>query len=107
MLLLSMVGSHYCQVFEAVFGHDNQLLVDPLCDPISLLDVRDDPLDGESKVARLLHTLNAILPLLADYYHNAAVNHVFHTTNRMNLNTSNPLAHEYGKLRSSRVLQWQ
>ena len=74
MLLLSMAGSHYCQVFGAVFGYDNQLLVDPLCDPISLLDVRDDPLDGESNVACLLHTLDAILPLLADYYYYAAVN---------------------------------
>ena len=45
-----------------------------MCDPISLLDVRDDPFDGESKVARLLHTLDAILPLLADYYYYAAVN---------------------------------
>ena len=74
MLLLSMVGSHCCQVFGAVFGCDNELLVDPLCDPISLLDVWDDPFDGESKVARLLHTLAAVLPLLADYYYYAAVN---------------------------------
>ena len=41
MLLLSMVGSHYCQVFGAVFGYDNQLLVDPLCDSISFVDRKD------------------------------------------------------------------
>ena len=79
MLLLSTVSCHYCQAFGAVFGPRNEVLVDPLSDPISVLDVLDDTLDGELKLARLLHTISLTLPKLKAYYsnpHNQSSNRV-------------------------------
>ena len=70
MLLLSTVSCHYCQAFGAVFGPRNEVLVDPLSGPISVLDVLDDPMDGELKLARLLHTISLTLPKLKAYYSN-------------------------------------
>jgi len=55
MLLLSMVSCHYFQAFGSVFGPENEVLVDLLSNPTSVLDVLDDPMDGELKLAHLLH----------------------------------------------------
>jgi hypothetical protein len=50
MLLVSVVGSHYFQVFGALWN-GAKVCVDPLSDPVSLLFVRRDPRRGVSKVA--------------------------------------------------------
>ena len=101
MLLISGVGAHYHQVFGAVFGHHHEVLVDPLCDPMSLLDVRDNPLDGESKVARFLSTLSGILPQLKQYYHNydAAVNNCVPYYKQEDLQYTNPIGLRVWKAR--------
>ena len=68
MLLITMVGCHYFQVFGAVFGPENEVLVDPLCDSISLLSVSDDPLHLDSKFAYLLYSLRWLIAKLKNYY---------------------------------------
>ena len=57
MLLVSVVGCHYLQVFGATWN-EGCVCIDPLCTPVSLLYVPRDPLDGITKTA---HVLAAIL----------------------------------------------
>ena len=68
MLLISMVGCHYFQVFGAVFGPNNDVLCDPLSDAISLLNVPIDPVGIESRFARLLYTIKRTISRLESYY---------------------------------------
>ena len=68
MLLITMVGFHYFQVFGAVFGPNNEVLCDPLCDPVSLLNVPIDPLESEEKFACLLYTIKCTISQLETYY---------------------------------------
>lgn len=65
MLLISIVGCHYFQVFGVVFGPDNEVLMDPLCDPISLLHVPHDPLGSETA---LLQIIKQTVVQLQSYY---------------------------------------
>ena len=44
------------------------MLLDPSCDPVSLLHVPDDLLHGESKVARVLEAICECKEPLAEYY---------------------------------------
>ena len=69
--------------------------------PMSLLDVRDNPLDGGSKVARFLSTLSGILPQLKQYYHNydAAVNNCVPYYKQEDLQYTNPIGLRVWKAR--------
>ena len=69
MLLVSVVGPHYFQVFGAVWN-GAKVCVDPLSDPVSLLFVRRDPRHGVSKVARVLAAIASTIDGLKQYYSN-------------------------------------
>ena len=58
MLLVSVVGCHYLQVFGATWNGHKCVCIDPLCSPISLLFVPRDPNDGVLKLARLLSVMD-------------------------------------------------
>ena len=68
MLLVSVVGCHYFQVFGAVWNGDRCVCIDPLCSPISLLFVPRDPINGVSKLARLLSVIDKTMGELTKYY---------------------------------------
>ena len=68
MFLISIVGCNFLQVFGAVHGERDEVLLDPLCDPVSLLHVPDDLLHGEVKVARVLEAIAGAKSELAEYY---------------------------------------
>ena len=68
MILITIVGCHFFQVFGAVFGPDDKILVDPLCDAISLLNVPHDPLHLDLKFASLLYSLKRTFAKLKRYY---------------------------------------
>lgn len=68
VLLISIAGCHYFQVFGAVFGPNNDVLYDPLSDATSLLNVAHDPLGIESKFARLLYSIRSTIDRLEEYY---------------------------------------
>ena len=63
--------------------------------------LRDNPLDGESKVARFLSTLSGILPQLKQYYHNydAAVNNCVPYYKQEDLQYTNPIGLRVWKAR--------
>lgn len=67
MLLISVVGCHYLQVFGATWNQGN-VCIDPLCTPVSLLYVPRDPLDGITKTARVLAAIDATVKELKQYY---------------------------------------
>ena len=67
MLLVSLAGPHYFQVFGAVWNGD-EVCVDPLSDPISLLSIPRDPRCGGEKLARVLAGMNYTVEELKDYY---------------------------------------
>ena len=71
MLLVTVVGPHYFQVFGAVW-YKEFVCVDPLCDPVSLLFVRRDPRYGICKVAQVLAALHATVDDLKQYYSSQA-----------------------------------
>ena len=71
MLLVTVVGPHYFQVFGAVW-YKEIVCVDPLCDPVSLLFVRRDPKYGICKVARVLAALHTTVNDLKQYYSSRA-----------------------------------
>ena len=56
MLLVSLVGCHYIQVFGAAWNN-NGVCVDPLSPPVSLLFVPEDPNNGIRTVAQMLTAL--------------------------------------------------
>ncbi len=58
MLLVSVVGCHYFQVFGAVWNGERCVCVDPLGSPASLLFVPRDPHNGVLKLARLLSMID-------------------------------------------------
>ena len=58
MLLISVVGCHYLQVFGAVWFRAKCVCMDPLASPLSLLYVPRDPTYGVSKVARVLAAID-------------------------------------------------
>ena len=68
MLLVSVVGCHYLQVFGAVWFGVKYACIDPLCSPLSLLYVPRDPNNGVSKVARLLAAIDLTTSKLVEYY---------------------------------------
>jgi len=69
MFLISIVGCNFLQVFGAIHhGERDEVLLDPLCDPVSLLHVPDDLLHGEVKVARVLEAIAGAKSELAEYY---------------------------------------
>ena len=53
MLLVSVVGCHYLQVFGAAWDREKRACVDPLSSPVSLLFVPRDPSYGVTKVAKV------------------------------------------------------
>ena len=67
MLLVSVVGCHYFQVFGAVWNGCH-ICVDPLSEPISLLPVPRDPNCGVEVVARVLAALSSTLDALIEFY---------------------------------------
>ena len=67
MLLMSVVGCHYFQVFGAVWNKGD-LCVDPLCSPVSLLFVPCDPAHGVTKTAHVLAALDAAVDKLDHHY---------------------------------------
>ena len=67
MLLVSLADPHYFQVFGAVWNGD-EVCVDPLSDPISLLSIPRDPRCGGEKLARVLAAINYTVEELKDYY---------------------------------------
>ena len=71
MLLISISGCHYFQVFGAVY-FKKEVWEDPLCGPLSLLLVLDDPTDALAKLARVLQAISKIIPCLDFYYNNHA-----------------------------------
>ncbi len=68
MLLVSVVGCHYFQVFGAVWNGEKCVCVDPLGSPASLLFVPRDPHNGVLKLARLLSMIDKISHGLTEYY---------------------------------------
>lgn len=63
MILISLVGCHYLQVFGAAWNGGN-ICMDPLCSPVSLLFVPHDPINGICKVATVLDaTVNTLKEL--------------------------------------------
>ena len=68
MLLVSVVGCHYLQVFGAVWNGERCMCVDPLCSPISLLFVPRVPNNGVSKLAQLLSVIDKTMGELKEYY---------------------------------------
>ena len=72
MLLVSLIGCHYFQVFGAVWNRD-KVCIDPLCSPASLLLVPRDPLHGIAKFARIISALKRTVLELGRYYENALV----------------------------------
>ena len=76
MLLISIVGCYYFQVFGAVFGPNNEVLCDPLSDTISLLNVPHDPLELVSKFANVLYALKCTISQLEKYYASPRTNRV-------------------------------
>ncbi len=69
MLLVSVIGCHYLQVFGAAWDGD-YACVDPLSDPVSLLYVPQGPKHGVLKVARLLSSMDKTIRELSKYYVN-------------------------------------
>ncbi len=67
MLLASIVGCHYFQVFGAVWN-GNHICVDPLCEPVSLLPVPRDPKYGAEKLAHVLAAICSTADELEKYY---------------------------------------
>ena len=67
MLLISVVGCHYLQVFGAVWNGDH-ICVDPLCSPVSLLFVPRNPNGGVAKVARVLAAIKSTVTKLQQYH---------------------------------------
>ena len=67
MLLVSVVGCHYFQVFGAAWN-GGVVCVDPLCPPVSLLYVPHDPTSGILKTARVLAAMHFTVSKLTDYY---------------------------------------
>ena len=67
MLLTTIVGCHYLQVFGAVWN-GNHVCVDPLSGPVSLLPVPKDPRHGHEEVARVLASLSCTVDELHKYY---------------------------------------
>ena len=63
MVLVSIVGPHYLQVFGATWFGD-LVCVDPLCSPVSLLFVPQDPNESTLKLARLFHSLAFLIKKL-------------------------------------------
>ena len=68
MLLVSVVGCHYLQVFGAVWNGQRCVCIDPLCSTISLVFVPCDPNNGVPKLARLLSVINKTMGELTKYY---------------------------------------
>lgn len=67
MLLVSVVGCHYFQVFGAVWN-GSHVCIDPLSDPISLLPVPRDPNRGIDKVAHVIAAVSSTIDALHKYY---------------------------------------
>lgn len=67
MLLATVVGCHYFQVFGAAWD-GSKVCIDPLCSPVSLLFVPRDPNYGVSKTARLLSAMCSTVDELKKYY---------------------------------------
>ncbi len=67
MLLVSVIGCHYLQVFGAAWD-GKRACIDPLSDPVSLLYVPQDPKNGVLKVARLLSSMDKAIRELSEYY---------------------------------------
>ena len=67
MLLVSLVGCHYFQVFGAVWN-GGALCIDPLCSPASLLCVPSDPLHCVGKLARIFAAMKEAVCELESYY---------------------------------------
>ncbi len=67
MLLVSVIGCHYFQVFGAVWN-GGEVCVDPLCSPASLLFVPRDPLGGVAKLGRIISALKETIHELQTYY---------------------------------------
>ena len=68
MLLVSVVGCHYIQVFGAVWNGQRCACIDPLCSPLSLVFVPRDPNNGVSKLAQLLSVIDKTMGELTNYY---------------------------------------
>ena len=73
MLLATVVGCHYFQVFGAVWN-GSVVCIDPLCSPVSFLFVPRDPNHGVSKTARLLSAVIKCrsLKITGGYVHHRA-----------------------------------
>ena len=67
MLLVSVVGIHYLQVFGAAWNKA-KVCVDPLSEPVSLFFVQYDPLYGVSEVARVLSAVASTIEELNKCY---------------------------------------
>lgn len=68
LLLVTIVGCHYLQVFGAVWYGDH-VCCDPLSPPVSLLFVPNDPLYGIEKAACVFSAIFALAKdLISDHY---------------------------------------
>ena len=67
MLLISVIGCHYLQVFGATWYGDS-VCIDPLCSPVSLLFVPRDPINGVAKVACVLNAIKDTIDELMEWY---------------------------------------
>ena len=68
MLLITVVGCHYLQVFGAAWNGAGRISVDPLCSPVSLLFVSRDPVGGVEKTAHVFAAIDAALQKLEEHY---------------------------------------
>ncbi len=73
MLLVSVVGCHYLQVFGAVWEKEKRVCEDPLSSPVSLVFVPRDPNHGVTKVAKLLFAMDRAITALRSHYSSSVV----------------------------------
>lgn len=74
MLLVSVVGCHYLQVFGAVWNGQRCACMDHLCSPLSLVFVLRDPNYGVLKLAQLLSVIDKTMAELTKYCENTETN---------------------------------
>ena len=72
MILISVVGCHYLQVFGAAWNGGN-ICVDPLCSPVSLLYIPHDPINGIVELAKVLDATVSTLKGLVQHLSSQSV----------------------------------
>ena len=78
MLLLTVIGCHFWQVFGAAWN-GSKVCINPLCSPVSLLFVPHDPRVQVARTARVLAAIASTVDELKKYYSNSGRMYKGHT----------------------------